>query len=244
VVLTQQEEDRVKPHKTWEVLPHGDIEKLADNLYTVVGKLRMPFGETPRRMTIAKLAGDRLVIFSAIALDEARMAKLEQIGRPTFLLVPSGIHRIDAKPWKDRYPDITVVAPEGAIARIGEIVAIDASTAELDDPRVHVETIPGTAGGELAMTVETETGKTLVVNDLIFNLPETGGLAGIGLRVLGFGPGHPTMPRLVKRKLVKDEKAVQAQLHDWALAGFERILVAHGAPIERPRETLLELAAA
>ena len=234
----------MKPHETWKVLPHGDIEKLAENLYTVVGKLRMPLGETPRRMTIAKLVDGRLVIFSAIALDEARMQKLEQIGRPAFLIVPSGIHRIDAKPWKDRYPDLDVVAPEGAIARIGEIVPIDSSSCDLGDPRVRIDEIPGTAGGELAMTVQTDTGKTLVVNDLIFNLPKMGGLAELGLRVLGFGPGHPTMPRLVKRKLVKDERAVQQQLHDWALAGFERILVAHGAPIEKPRETLLELAAA
>lgn len=234
----------MKPHETWKVLPHGDIEKLADNLYTVVGKLRMPLGETPRRMTIAKLADEGLVIFSAIALDEARMERLEQIGRPAFLIVPSGIHRLDARPWKDRYPEITVIAPEGAIARIGEIVAIDASAADFGDPRVRVETVPGTGGSELAMTVETGTGKTLVLNDLIFNLPKMGGVAGLGLRVLGFGPGHPTMPKLVKRRLVKDERAVQARLHEWALEGFERILPAHGAPIETPRETLLELAAA
>jgi hypothetical protein len=201
-------------------------------------------GETPRRMTIAKLADDRLVIFSAIALDEARMARLEQIGRPAFLIVPSGIHRIDAKPWKDRFPEIVVIAPEGARERVGEVVAIDASAAEFGDPRVHVDAIPGTERGELAMTVQTDSGKTLVVNDLIFNLPHMGGLAELGLRALGFGPGHPTVPKLVKRKLVKDERAVQAQLHEWALAGFERILVAHGAPIETPRETLLELAAA
>src|SRR6478736_5628596 len=98
----------MKPHTTWSVLPHGDIERLADNLYTVVGRLRMPFGETPRRMTIAKLDNGGLVIFSAIALDVARMARLEEIGRPAFLIVPSGLHRIDARPWKERYPEIVV----------------------------------------------------------------------------------------------------------------------------------------
>ena len=235
----------MKPHTTWSVLPHGDIEKLADNLYTVVGKLRMPFGETPRRMTIVKLASGRLAIYSAIALDEARMRDLEALGRPAFLIVPSGIHRIDAKPWKDRYPELAVIAPAGARERISEVVPIDATVADLGDPDVVLATVPGTDGRELAMTVATPSGKTLVVNDLIFNLPAMKGIAGFGLRILGFGPGHPTMPKLVKRKLVADDAAVRAQLRAWADdAGIERILVAHGAPIENPREALLELAAA
>jgi hypothetical protein len=234
----------MKPHGKWEVLPHGSLERLADNLYTVVGKLRMPFGTTPRRMTIVKLADGRLVIYSAIALNEEQLARVEALGPPAFLVVPSGIHRLDVKPWKDRFPELTVVAPAGARDRIGEVVGIDATAVVFGDPRVKVEAVPGTEAGELAMLVETDTGKTLVVNDLIFNLPAMKGLAGFGMRMLGFGPGHPTIPKLVKRKLVKDEAAMRAQLERWAeLAGLERILVSHGEVIENPRETLHELAA-
>jgi len=234
----------VKPHDTWKVLPHGDLEKLADNLYTVVGKLRMPLAETSRRMTIVRLAGDRLAIYSAIALDEPRMAELEALGRPTFLIVPSAIHRIDAGPWKARYPDLEVIAPEGAVEKIGEVVPIDATQENLGDARVQVFAVPGTKARELAMTVITETGKTLVLNDLIFNMPAYDGIVRFGLKLLGFGPGHPHMPKLVKMKLVADDAQVRDQLRAWAADGYERILVAHGAPIENPRETLLELAAA
>jgi hypothetical protein len=235
----------VTPNETWKVLPHGSLERLADNLYTVVGKLPMPLGETTRRMTVVRLTGDRLAIYSAIALAEPEMQRLEALGRPAFLIVPSAIHRLDARPWKDRYPALVVIAPEGARAPISEVVSIDATTAELADPRVALQTVAGTDRRELAMLVDTGGGKTLVVNDLIFNLPRTPGIAGLGLRLLGFGPGHPTMPKLVKRKLVKDEEAVRAQLRTWAgLDGLERILVAHGAPIDDPRSTLLALAAA
>jgi hypothetical protein len=235
----------MKPNHTWRVLPHGDLERLADNLYTVEGKLKMPFGETPRRMTIAKLTGARLAIYSAIALDDRRMADLEALGRPAFLIVPSGIHRLDARPWRDRYPRIEVIAPEGAQHRVGAVVDIDATRADLGDPRVRVEAVPGTDCRELAMLVETDTGKTLVVNDLIFNLPKMSGVAGFGLRLLGFGPGHPTIPKLVHRKLVKDDARMRQQLREWAaVEGLERIVVSHGAPITNARETLLELAAA
>jgi hypothetical protein len=235
----------MKPHDDWVVLPHGDLEKHAENLYSVVGELPMPFGTTPRRMTVVKLAGERLAIYSAIALDEPRMTRIEALGAPAFLIVPTAIHRLDIKPWKLRYPDIVVVAPEGARDEIGEIVTIDATRCDFGDPRVRVDAIHGTGGRELAMLVTTDTGKTLVVADLIFNLPRMHGLAGLGLRVLGFGPGHPTIPRVVRKKLVHDDRALRVQLRAWAdTAGLERILPAHGEPIENPRSALLELAAA
>lgn len=230
----------MKPHESWEVLPHGELERLADNLYTVVGQLPMPLGTTPRRMTIARLTRDRLAIYSAIALDERRMAELERLGRPTFLIVPGALHRLDVHPWKARFPDLTVVAPAGARDEIGDVVAIDATVCDLDDPRVHVDAVAGTRDRELAMIVD----KTLVVNDLIFNLPAMKGVIGLGLRLLGFGPGHPTMPRLMKRRLVADEALVRKQLRAWAGLGLERILPSHGDAIDDPGETLRALAAA
>ncbi|HVV87119.1 MAG TPA: hypothetical protein VHE35_28965 [Kofleriaceae bacterium] len=230
----------MKPHETWDVLPHGELERVADNLYTVVGKLPMPLGETPRRMTIVKLRGGRLAIYSAIALDEPRMNALLRLGRPTFLIVPSAIHRIDAHPWKERFPDLVVVAPRGALDKIREVVAVDATACDLDDPRVRLEMVAGTDDRELAMLVD----RTLVVNDLIFNLPRVKGLAGLGLRLLGFGPGHPAMPKLVQRRLVTDRGRMRGQLRAWAAMGLERILPAHGGAIDNPRETLLKLAGA
>jgi hypothetical protein len=235
----------VKPNETWKVIDHGKLEKLADNLHSVTGKLPMPLGETVRRMTIAKLADGRLIVFSAIALDETEMAKVDALGRVAFLIVPSGIHRMDIKGWKQRYPHAHVIAPKGVREKVEELVKVDAIDLELDDPRVRLEVVPGTGEQELAMLVTTDGGsKTLVIADLIFNLPEMHGFDKLKMTLMGFGPGHPTQPRLVMMKLVKDKDAMRAQLLAWANdAGIERILVSHGLPIENPREALLELAA-
>jgi hypothetical protein len=75
-------------------------------------------------------------------------------------------------------------------------------------------------------------------------MPAIDGLRGLPYKLLGFGFGHPSMPKLVKRKLVANDNEVKDQLRAWANDGFERIIVAHGNPIENPREVLLELAAA
>lgn len=234
----------MKPNQTWKVVEHGTLERLADNLYSVTGTLDMPLGETVRRMTIAKLADGRLVVFSAIALDEQEMAKVDALGSVAFLVVPSGIHRLDIKGWTQRYPDARVIAPAGAREKVEELVEVDATTVALTDRRVKLLTIPGTGEQEMAMLVTTGTKKTLVLADLIFNLPAQHGFARFAFTLLGFGPGHPTQPALVRMRLVKDKDAMREQLRAWANdAGLERILVSHGDPIEKPREALLALAA-
>ena len=63
--------------KKWTVLPHGKLTPIGENLLTVVGELPMPAGEFPRRMTVVRLRDSRLVIFSAIALDESEMQALD-----------------------------------------------------------------------------------------------------------------------------------------------------------------------
>ena len=133
-----------KPFKQWTVLPHGKLSEIDENILTVVGQLHMPLTDLPRRMTIARLKDARLVVFSAISLDEDEMASLEEYGRPAFLIVPNDIHRLDAKTWKDRYPAMQVVTPEGSRAKVEEVVPVDSVTPKFDDPNVIFITVPGT----------------------------------------------------------------------------------------------------
>jgi hypothetical protein len=111
-----------KVHQQWTVLPHGKLVAVDDNILTVTGILRMPLADLPRRMTVVRISYKRLVIFSAIALDDSSMRVLETFGKPAFLVVPSDKHRIDAKIWKDRYPEMKVVAPSGSLTKVEKVV--------------------------------------------------------------------------------------------------------------------------
>ena len=66
-----------KPFKQWKVLPHGKLKQIDDNILTVTGDIHMPLMDLPRRMTVVRLNGSRLAVFSAIALDDDEMAELE-----------------------------------------------------------------------------------------------------------------------------------------------------------------------
>lgn len=233
-----------RPDQHWKVRPHGKLSRLDDGILTVVGEIGMPLGTFPRRMTLVRLSDGRLVIWSAIALDEKEMATLEAFGRPAFLIVPNDHHRLDAKAWKERYPQLQVIAPKGARAKIEEVVPVDTTKPDFGDPDVQFMTVPGTTDREAALIVGTQNGTTLVLNDLVGNIRYASGLGGWFLRLARFAGNRAQIPRPVRLTMVKDVNALRAQLRRWAeLASLKRIVVSHGEPIEaNPQQTLRELA--
>jgi hypothetical protein len=230
-----------KPFTEWTVLPHGKLSRLDDNLLSVTGDLHMPVGDVPRRMTVARLADSRLVVYSAIALDEAEMAALEAFGTPSYLVVPNDIHRMDAKIWKDRYPNMRVVAPAGVRKEVEEVVAVDETSPDFGDPQVEYVTVPGTEEHEAALIVKTWSGTTLVVNDLIWNLNDRPGFGGWLFKVMGFTGNEPKIPTVVELRGIKDKNALRAQLERWArIPNLNRIIVSHGEIVTRDAPGVLD----
>ena len=229
-----------KPFETWTVLPHGPIETIDDNILSVEGSL----GKFPRRMTVVRIIGQRLIVHSGFALDEPEMARIESFGKPSFFIVPSALHRMDVKPWKQRYPELKIVCPPGARSRVEELVKVDTVAPDFGDPAVHYTAVEGIARREGALVVNGPQGTTLVLNDLIFNVRKQPGLAGFIFGMLGVTGPEPKMAKVVTRKILDDKNALRAQMEQWANLDLTRIIVSHGAPIEvDPRATLRTIAA-
>ena len=221
-----------KPHIQWTVLPHGTLTRVDERLFCVTGIVKMPLGDFDRRMTIARLDDGRLVIYSAIALDEAQMQTVEQIGEVAFLVVPNDHHRLDIKGWKERYPAARVLAPAGARASVEAVVPVDGTTDEFGDSCVRLVTVPGTGEREAALVVEASDGITLVLNDLIFNSPTRPGLGGWIYQLIGATGTQPHMPKFVKMREVADRVALAAQFELWSrMPNLTRIIVSHGTII-------------
>lgn len=233
-----------KPFKEWTVLPHGKLMRVDENILAVGGDLHMPLGDFPRRMTVVRLAAGRLVVFSAIALHEREMQALEQFGTPAFLIVPNELHRMDAKIWKDRYAPMIVIAPPSVREKVEKVVAVDQTAVDFGDPHVRFVVVPGTAEHEAALEVESSTGTTLVINDLIWNVKDRPGFGGLIFRLLGMTGDEPRIPSVVQLRAVKDKTALRNQLERWSqLRNLNRIIVSHGSIIVRdPAATLHHLA--
>jgi hypothetical protein len=233
-----------KPFTEWKVLPHSKLTAIEDDILTVVGDIPMPVANMKRRMTVVRLRGGRLVIFSAVALDEEEMHALENFGEPAFLIVPNDHHRLDSKIWKDRYPAMQVITPQGAREEVEKVVHVDATSADFGDPDIALMTVPGTREHEAALEVRRPNGTTLVLNDVVGNMRNISGFGGWLLRMIGFAGDKPRVPLLIKLAMIHDKAALAVQLRRWAeLPSLKRILVSHGSAIEDdPRGALRELA--
>jgi hypothetical protein len=231
--------------ETWEVQEHGPLVEVDDGILVVDGTIKMPIGNFPRRMTVVRLAGGGNVVYSAIALAEPQMHQIEALGKPKFLVVPNSHHRMDAKIWKQRYPNLRVVAPSGARESVEEVVPVDDTSDVFADPDVKLINVGGMQDSELAILVSRAKGSTLVVNDVIANVAHPEGVgAKIMARLLGFGVRQPQTPRVVKFTL-KDKAGLAKQFREWAkLATLRRIIVSHGDIIDQPNDVLETLAQA
>jgi hypothetical protein len=229
------------PFKQWTVLPHGRLTRVDERIATVVGNLKMPLMELPRRMTVVRTSAGNLVIFSAIALDESDMAELEALGKPAFLVVPSLRHRLDAPGYAQRYPDITVVSPRTGAEKIAEVVHVDTHAPDFGDPSIRYVEI----AGDSALEIDGADGLTVIVNDLIGDIHGEHGLGGWLLRTMGFAGEEPHVPGPVRLLLGKHKSEVANHFRRWAeREDLRRVIVSHGDPIEQaPREALRKLAA-
>jgi hypothetical protein len=210
----------------WTVHEHGPVEKLTENLWRVSGAL--PRMSLRRVMTLVRLDDGRLLIHSAISLDEPSMKQIEAWGTPAFLLVPSGYHRLDAPAYKRRYPSLRVLAPAGARGRVAAAVPVDGTYADFPaDERVCLVPLAGIGDVEGAMIVRSSDGVTLVLNDVVFNMDRKRDPLGFVITtLLGSAPG-PRVTRLFKMA-VDDKKALRADLERLATTPeLVRLIVAH-----------------
>jgi hypothetical protein len=234
-----------KLHDEWTVLPHGPLREIDYSLMTVVGQIPMPIGNFPRRMTVVGLSRKRTAIFSPIPLAEAEMDRIEALGEPAFLIIPGGFHRLDARPYKARFPKARVVSPSGARNAVSEAVPVDLVLDRLEDADTSFITVAGTADREAALVVRRPGGASLIVNDIIAYVARPRGPgAWLMSRLFGFGARRPSIPRPIRSKLVEDRQALADQLDKWAgIPGLKRIVPSHGEIIERqPAAELARLA--
>ncbi len=229
------------------MLEHGPIEPLAENLWYVRGALPPPFSGQ-RGMTIARDEEGGLLLHNPVALGEAEMARLEALGEPRTLVVPSRSHRLDSANFKRRYPRARLLCPRDAREHVAEVAAVD-GTYE-DHPRggsVALEYIPGVQRAEGILKVRSPDGLTLVFNDLLHNiLKHLPGVLGYLYGRLNIGTGRPCLHRGLARRIVDDRRTLASELRRWAERGdLKRVIVAHGHPavLDDPRRFLRQVAA-
>ncbi len=229
--------------RPWIVLRHDPIEKHEDNLWSVV--CDVPGMGLRRRMTLARKADGRVVVHNAVCCDEATMKQITDWGEPSALIVPNGFHRLDAHAWKERFPKSRVYCPEGATAKVREVVEVDGRCEDLDGgDTVKYETLDGVGKGEGVLIVRSGSKVTLVFNDVIFNQPDLPGFAGWVMKNITDSTGGPKVTRVAKLFIAKERPALQAHLLRLSNdPGLTRLVPGHGDLVERDAASVLRAVA-
>lgn len=227
----------------WKVLPHGPVEKLDDRIWRVEGRLEhVPL---KRVMTVARMGDGRLLIHNGVAVASDVLSAIEAWGEPAFLVVPNAYHRLDAPAFKRRYPNIRVLCPAGAKGRVAQVVRVDGDYRSFPvDPHVSLFHLEGVREAEGAMMVRGSSGTSLVLNDIVFNMPDVRGLTGFVFRHLTQSTGGPRVSRIARLFLIGDRQALAAHFERLAeTPDLARVIVSHHRVIDdAPNEVLRRLA--
>jgi hypothetical protein len=228
--------------EAWTVVGEPTIEAVSDTLWLVHGHLpKLPLGRT---MVVARMEDGRLLLHNAIALAPADQQRLDRFGEVGFIVVPSGYHRLDARRYAKRYPDAEIVCPAGAKAKVEEIVPVDLTYDQFEgDSVVALRHAAGVGDKEGVLTVSDAGSKTLVFNDLLFNLDHLPGFFGWVSRMIG-STGGPRVTWLFRRMALQDKEVLRGFLLRLAATeGLVRLVPGHGKVItDAPGKTLAAVA--
>ena len=226
-----------KPHKRFA---HDGIEQLAANLWSVRGCLPFPL---MRYMAIYRLPDGTLLLHSVIAMSDEGMAALDALGRPAVMIVPHTGHRMDAPFYKARYPQIRVLAPAAARAKIEQVIEVDATCEDaLPALGVRVHLVPAFKNGELAYEVDLAGGgKALLMSDAVANADHPKGFGGWFFQnVTGGIKGRLGVARIMKMMMVTNKAEARAGLEKLAeIPGLTLLSVAHGHPVHAEKTQLV-----
>jgi hypothetical protein len=191
----------------------------------------------PSRSTAIDVGSGRLLLLSPPADD---CPELDRLGSVAAIVAPNSFHHLNLANGVRRHPTAQIFAAPGLARRVPGLPASVELTRELEVP--WRERLPyvvlGPHRGISEVLFFHPASRTLILTDLACNLVDlphaydriAWRLSGMPA---GFGPN-----RNARRLLLRDRAGARAALRAASRWPFERILVAHGAIVERDaRET-------
>jgi hypothetical protein len=216
---------------------------LAPTVHVVPSWIRLgPGFHLPLRSTVLGLEGGELAIISPVAFDDAVASRIEQVGRVRHLIAPSLLHHLHVGAATARWPEARVHGVPGLASKRPDLRfdALIEGTTELhpDLLAVPIDGVPSFAESVFLH----RSSRTLVVTDLVFHVHESRGwLTPWILRMVGAPIGTLGQSRAFPLAAT-DRGALAACLRRVLALDFDRLVVAHGEPIESGAKERLETA--
>ncbi|MGY3603486.1 MULTISPECIES: DUF4336 domain-containing protein [unclassified Bradyrhizobium] len=199
----------------------------------------------PTRMAVIRLSDGGLFIWSPIERSDSLRADVDAIGQVRHIVAPNSLHHLFLPQWKRAYPDAKVYAPPG-LRKKREDIVFDADLESVPSPDWIEEIDQVLMHGNLITTevvfFHIKSG-TVLFTDLLQQIPadrNSGWRAMVAKLDLMVGP-EPSVPRKF-RVAFTNRRAARKSL-DYILAWpAEKVLMAHGTPVEKDARAYLRRA--
>ncbi len=96
------------------VMTKDALKKIGNEIWMADGSPVSFFGFAyPTRMVVVRLSGEKLWIWSPIALTNGLIREIEALGKVSFLISPNKLHYLFLGEWAAKWPDAIMVASPG-----------------------------------------------------------------------------------------------------------------------------------
>jgi hypothetical protein len=220
--------------------PFGHEIWIADGPDAVTGGFHYP-----TRMAVMRLSDGGLFIWSPVPLTDILRADVDALGHVRHIIAPNSLHHLFLPEWKIAYPKAKAYAPPGLRKKRADI-AFDADLGNAPGPDWATEIDHVVVPGNL-ITAEVVffhvKSATVLFTDLIQQFPIgwfSGWRAIVAKLDLMVGP-EPAVPRKFRFTFTNRRAARDALERIFAWPA-EKVLMAHGTPVETDARAFLRRA--
>ncbi|MES2341209.1 MAG: DUF4336 domain-containing protein [Pseudomonadota bacterium] len=190
----------------------------------------------PTRMVVIRLAGGELLVWSPVALTATLKAEVEALGEVRHVVAPNSLHDLFLAEWRRAYPKATFHAAPGLRQARRDLV-FDADLGDTPPPEwagdLDQVIVRGNRITQEVVFFHRPSG-TVIFTDLIQQFPPGWfkGWRGIVARLDLMTEAEPQVPRKF-RLAFTDRPAARGAVRRILEWPADRVLMAHGAPVER-----------
>lgn len=182
-------------------------------------------------MSVLRLPDGNLLVTSPVALTPSLRAKVEEQGKVSHLFVPNLMHHHWLAEWAAAFPEARVHGPAGLAKKRPDIhrALVNAESAAALAPTIQEFPIEGFRIEETALLHRPS--RTLVLADLVQNVGRpVHRWTAFYARAMGFHD-RVAVSRAIRWTAFSDKRAARRSIDRLLDAGFQRLIVGHGAPI-------------
>jgi hypothetical protein len=194
-------------------------------------------------MTVLRLGDGGLLLHSPLAMTPERRAAVEALGRVAHLYAPNTYHHLAIADWATAFPSARLHAPAG-LAKKRRDLRIDRVHGGAPEPAfdgtVDEIRVEGFRLEECALCYRPA--RTLVVADLVHNVGQPRhAWTRFYARTMGFYD-RVALSRAIRAGAFSDRAAARRSIEAILARPFDRLVVGHGAPVEREAQQALAAA--